>query len=434
MLKGIRLFAKPVLLLALFLVLSSSAIAAEQPDTTKEREPYPEQKSIGQALWTVPQFVINIPVEILTGFSQVIIDDLYAGHLIAQIAAMVGDLDRIWGFYPVIGAGSNSGIEYGLAFTSKGVFTVEERLKIKGWTSSHDYQNFKVRYKAPKMMNENLRLIFLGQYSKSPWESYFGPGHLSLQENEVNYNPEHSLLSAVAVWKASNSITVDFKLAYDAYNLYGGEDPDLVGDLDSIRQLHNLTLADTRNTRLISFGGTIDHDWRNDKGQPTAGGREILSFYYNASTEDGDELKYTFVSVDLRQYFHLFRKRALAVRAMGRSTDLGDNSPVMPFYLKPTLGGAETLRGYTNYRFSDNDLAVISVEYRYPIWDQIDAFVFLDEGRVFNSITDHFKWHDWKYSYGGGLRVWETDNLMLTFYAAKSKEATRFKLQFNDLF
>lgn len=434
MLKSIKVLSRVMLVLALSVMISANVIASEPPDTTKERELYPEKKGFGQTLWTIPQFVISLPVNILTEFSQVVIEDLYAGHLAAKIATLFSDIDRVWGFYPVLGAGSRSGIEYGLAFTSKGVFTAEERLKIKGWTSSHDYQNYKIRYKAPKFIGEKLGITLLGQYTQSPWESYFGTGHLSLKDSKTNYNPEHSHLSSSVLWQARSNVVVDLRVGFDAYNIFDGEDPDLVGDIDSIRQIFGLSLSETRNTRLVSFGGTIDHDWRNDKGQPTSGGREIISLFYYTSTEDNDNFKYTFVSVDVHQYFHIFRKRTLAVRAMAQTTDLGDETPFLPFYLMPSLGGAETLRGYTRDRFVDNDLALISAEYRYPIWKKIDAFVFLDEARVFSSLTDDFTWHDWKYSYGGGLRVWETDNLIMSFYTAKSEEDTRFNIQFSDSF
>lgn len=423
-----------MLVLALLLFSSANTLASEPPDTTKEREPYPEKKGFGQALWTVPQFVINVPVDILTGISQVVIDDLYAGHLAAQIAALTGELDRVWGFYPIFGAGGNSGAEFGLAFTSKDVFTVEERFKIKFSLSVNDYQSFKIRYRAPKFLSEKIGITLLGQYTQRPWESYFGSGHLSLRKNETNFNPEHSQLSSSFLWQARSNVVVDFRVGYDAYNIFDGQDPNLVGDIDSIRQIFGLSLSETRSTRLVSVGGTIDHDWRNDKGRPTAGGREIISLFYYASTEDNDNFKYTSVTVDVRQYFHIFRKRTLALRLMAQTTDLVNETSSMPFYLLPSLGGAETLRGYTRLRFLDNDLALISAEYRYPIWKKIDAFVFLDEARVFNSLTDSFKWHNWKYSYGGGLRVWETDNLILSLYAAKSEEETRFRIQFRDSF
>ncbi len=434
MLKRIRVLSIMMFVLALLLMISANAFASEPPDTTKEREPYPEKKAFGQTLWAVPQFVISVPVDILTGFSQVVIEDLYVGHFAAQIAALAGNLDRVWGFYPVFGAGGNSGTEFGLAFTSKDVFTVEERLKIKGSYSVNDYQKFKIRYRAPKFIAENLGITLLSQYTKSPEESYFGTGHSSSRVNETNYNPEHTHLSISALWQARSKVELDFKVGYDAYNIYDGENPDLVGDIDSIRQIHKLDVSETRNTRLASIGGTFDHDWRNDKGQPTSGGREIISLFYYASTEDNDDFKFTSVSVDVRQYFHIFRKRTLAVRATAQTTDLGDDTTFLPIYLMPSLGGVETLRGYTRNRFVDNDLALISIEYRYPIWKKIDAFVFLDEGRVFSSITDKFNWRDWQYSIGGGFRVWETDNLLLSFYAAKSEEETRFRLQFGDSF
>ncbi|MCH7947940.1 MAG: hypothetical protein IIC66_09110 [candidate division Zixibacteria bacterium] len=227
MLKSINLLSRMMLVLALLLIFGANLLASEPPDTTKEREPYPEKKGFGQALWTIPQFAINLPVDILTGFSQVVIDDLYAGHLAAQIAALTGELDRVWGFYPIFGAGGNSGAEFGLAFTSKDVFTVEERLKIKFSISVNDYQSFKIRYRAPRIMGEKIGITLLGQYTQRPQESYFGSGHSSLRKEETNFNPEHSHLSSSFLWQARSNIVVNLQVGYDAYNIFDGQDPNL---------------------------------------------------------------------------------------------------------------------------------------------------------------------------------------------------------------
>jgi len=114
--------------------------------------------------------------------------------------------------------------------------------------------------------------------------------------------------------------------------------------------------------------------------------------------------------------------------------DLSGTSPALPFYLKSSLGGVDNLRGYRNGRFLDNDLAMASVEYRYPILEIIDGFVFLDEARVFNNLSDSFKWHDWKYSYGAGVKIFDDKDMMVRTFVAKSKEDSRFYLEFSDAF
>lgn len=424
-------------ILSLFvLILSNSAFAVEPEDTTTSelREPYPEPKGFGSKLWAVPQFIISVPITLLEGFAKVVIDDLYVGKAIAGFGAMSGDFFDLGGFYPIVGYGGRAAFEYGLAFKTKGVYTDEDSFKIKIGTSGHDYHRFKIRYITPKFINDNFGVTLLGDYRQSPWESFYGIGNETFSSNEVNYNPEHTHLHALGLWTINPKWNVEYVLGYDVYNIFDGEDPDLNGDIDFIAANFDPALTKLRKSRFWSFGGTISHDWRNNAGQPTAGGEEIISLVYNKSTVKTDSLQFWQVSIDLRQYLHIFKKRTLALRVLAQSTDLIGNSPELPFYLKSQLGGVESLRGYRKGRFIDNDLAMVSIEYRYPLLEFMDAFIFLDEARVFPSFSDNFKWNDWKYSTGGGLRIWQKDQLAVRTFMAVSKEDTRYYFEFSGAF
>lgn len=68
------------------------------------------------------------------------------------------------------------------------------------------------------------------------------------------------------------------------------------------------------------------------------------------------------------------------------------SSGVVPFYLQPTLGGSDiesrlTLRGFNDYRFRALDAAMVSVDYRIPVFDPIGAVLFYDAGTVGNSVS-----------------------------------------------
>lgn len=423
-----------LLCLILCVFFTQSTFAQVAPDTTKEREPYPEPRSVAGDILAVPQFIIDIPLNVLKGATGFLIEDLYGGLLAAQVAALVGNFDRVWGFYPVFSTGSRSGFEYGIGFRSKGAFTSEERLKIKGTYSAHDYQNFKIQYLAPNFIDPDLGITFLGQYRQRPWESFYGLGNNSDENNQVNYNPEHTQFRAGGLWTVNPEWKLEVIGGFNAYNIFNGEDPNFEGDINTIVTALALSPQDVRGTRLWSVGGVIDHDWRNHDGQPTSGGREVISLTYNMSTRDFDELEFWRLSVDLRHYLELFKKRTLALRVLVESTDKTGNSPSVPFYLKSQLGGVDNLRGYRGGRFVDNDLTLASIEYRYPILEMIDAFLFVDEGRVFSNLSNDFKWHDWKYSYGGGIRLFGRDDVMLRTFYAKSKEDSRFYLEFGDSF
>jgi outer membrane protein assembly factor BamA len=86
---------------------------------------------------------------------------------------------------------------------------------------------------------------------------------------------------------------------------------------------------------------------------------------------------------------------------VGTATGRGQ---VVPFYLLPSLGGKNTLRGYSDYRFHDRALSFFSVESRWAIWRHVDAAVFYDGGKVAPRISD-LGLAGLKRSIGAGIRV-----------------------------
>ncbi len=90
------------------------------------------------------------------------------------------------------------------------------------------------------------------------------------------------------------------------------------------------------------------------------------------------------------------------------------SSGVVPFYFEPTLGGSDiesrvTLRGFDDYRFRAPDVALISVDYRIPVYDPIGAMLFYDAGNVGNSAGDlSFAHARQDAGVGGTLRLLKT--------------------------
>jgi hypothetical protein len=54
----------------------------------------------------------------------------------------------------------------------------------------------------------------------------------------------------------------------------------------------------------------------------------------------------------------------------------------VPFFLMPTLGGGNYLRGYSSYRFRDRNALLLQAEYRYPVHRMIDVAGFYEAGTV----------------------------------------------------
>jgi len=108
----------------------------------------------------------------------------------------------------------------------------------------------------------------------------------------------------------------------------------------------------------------------------------------------------------------------LAVRGYASLKDPRGGSQI-PFYDQSFLGGRMYGRGFKNFRFRGNNLALGSAELRQTVWTQsenrgLDVFGFGDAGQVWGdnrSTTDltilrnqDFDSSNWRASVGGGLQ------------------------------
>jgi hypothetical protein len=67
---------------------------------------------------------------------------------------------------------------------------------------------------------------------------------------------------------------------------------------------------------------------------------------------------------------------------------------------------------------------MLNAEYRYPLWSNLDALIFVDAGQVFDTLaevqTDRFHW-----SYGGGIHLLNQKGLSARFEVAGGPEGLR---------
>jgi outer membrane protein insertion porin family len=157
-----------------------------------------------------------------------------------------------------------------------------------------------------------------------------------------------------------------------------------------------VSLRLTRNTRDVDF-------------DPASGGFDSVSF--ETAVADLKDVgtaiaggfvgraNFNKVSIDLRRYFspqgrrrtlaekrHVFALRLYAGTAFGK----------LPFFEQFFLGGAESLRGYPEDRFWGDNVALLSVEYRAPLAQNLVGVVFVDAGDAWggrygtiNNFTQH---------------------------------------------
>jgi outer membrane protein assembly factor BamA len=181
----------------------------------------------------------------------------------------------------------------------------------------------------------------------------------------------------------------------------------------------------TQQPNYLHADVAMDVDTRDVPGYPASGGRYRLSM---AMFHDQDFSRYSFrrVEAEAAQYVPLGRT-VLALRGRLDLSHSGAGQAV-PFYMLPSLGGSNSLRGYLDYRFRDHDAMLLGAEYRWPIHRTVDAALFYDTGAVAPA-TSALLGHTHS-DYGVGIRVHSARHLLTGLDVARGSDGIRAVVSF----
>ena len=140
------------------------------------------------------------------------------------------------------------------------------------------------------------------------------------------------------------------------------------------------------------------YSWR-DLGYPERGGLAQAESEYVTGSKN---FQFYRVGAEIQRFFTLFwRNRILAVRGRVEKVRGIDGNRV-PYSELITVGGADKTRGYRRGYFRGQGALLFNLEYRWPIWDTWNAFVFWDESQSFDHF-DNVTSSGFATSVGGGI-------------------------------
>jgi outer membrane protein assembly factor BamA len=304
------------------------------------------------------------------------------------------------GFYPKVGSlATGSGLAYGAGYRDRDLFNNNGILDLWAATSTRLYWATEARLTFPKLAHRRLLIETWAAHRDYPQEDFFGIGPHSARDDQTSYAIRSDLFGAQVGVRPAPIVLAGGGLEYLNPRLGQGKD----SRVPSIEQVFNPSTAP-------GFGESVDYlrsmafldvDYRQPKNARKGGWYRIDFAHFDDRTTG----RYTFnrVDTDLRQFVgFLAGRRVLAARLFASTSDTGPDH-VMPFYLMPTLGGKDTLRGFREYRFRGPHAILGQVEYRWEIWSGLDAALFYDAGKVADRRADlNFK--DLERDYGFGFR------------------------------
>src|SRR5205085_2446982 len=267
------------------------------------------------------------------------------------------------------------------------------------------YRRFLGEVYIPKLFNENTHANLWFDYLRRTKDNFFGIGPNTPTSSMTNFDIERRSYNTSLYHNFNHEIVVGGYASLADSATYRGQrtsdvpiDQLFSGDPNTV-PVSNWAPGLKTNTKILSYGGFAEFDYRDDSNGLTQG----AFFYGRIGSAQG--LKYTTVfsdykwldgEFDARGYIPLFsHKTSLALRAYAMLREPRGDSQI-PFYDLAFLGGRMYGRGFRDYRFRGNHMALGSVELRQTVWTQhehrgLDLFGSADAGPVWvdnRSYTD----------------------------------------------
>ncbi len=140
-----------------------------------------------------------------------------------------------------------------------------------------------------------------------------------------------------------------------------------------------------RNLNFVRTNAFFEFDYRQPRYARQGGWYRLVASRYDEST---DAHSFTRFDADLRQFVSILAERRVLALRLAASTSTPADDARIPFYLMPTLGGHDSLRGFHDYRFRGPHAILTNAEYRFEIWSGLDAALFYDAGKVATERSD----------------------------------------------
>jgi hypothetical protein len=336
------------------------------------------------------------------------------------------------GFYPELG-----NMVTGAGWISAGVgyrhWLMSDRLLLdtSAGLSWRAYKMLQSRLEYTPLGNERLAIGGQVRWQDLTQVNYFGEGPDSLEADRSEYRLKSVNTLGYAVVRPRSWLAVHGRLGWlsgpslgpPAGSFARGNPP--TADVFPNDPVYRL--ADQPD--FVHVDTSVVVETRDVPGYPRRGGvyRAAASRYMD---RDADAFTFNRYEAEAAHFVPLDRAEnfVFAVRGWIVGTATGDGQHV-PFYLMPSLGGSNTLRGYVDYRFHDRNLAVVNTELRVALMEHIDVVGLFEAGNVAARFGDL---NLDKKSYGVGVRVHSRTDTFARLDLARSDEGWQVVFRMND--
>jgi outer membrane protein assembly factor BamA len=357
-------------------------------------------------------------------------------RFVAKTVSWIEDFDRDDtgepedGLYPdlsnmITGAGwisGGPGYRHHL-FDGNALVDVSAAISWRAYKTAHGLLEF------PHLANKRLTIGSRLQWQDFTQIRYFGLGPDTLEAGVSDYRMKTTNVVGYATWRLRTSLSVSASTGWL-------QRPSLSASGGSFDRGEPETIAVYVDDPAVSLETqpqylhgeiAVTADTRNHPSYPTSGVlvRGAWSTYHDRSA---DTFTFDRYEGEAAAFMPVERRGVIAAHFWGVFTDTADDGEV-PFYLMPSLGGHNTLRGYPDYRFHDRNVLLANLEWRWALIEHVETAAFFDVGNVAARADDlNFA----RKSYGFGFRLHTSKTTIARFDVARSDEEWRFLFKLSD--
>jgi len=295
------------------------------------------------------------------------------------------------------------------------------------------YKVMQVRFELPHIAHDRLTLGAQAMYQDLLQVNYFGLGRESLESNRSGYRFHNTDILGYAAFRPAPWLSVSARAGEIVQPVLSTMTGRHVAYPDTTDLFSESTAPGIRTQPSFLHGDvSVVADRRDHPGHPTTGGMYRATVAASSDRDAGTN-SFRRYEIEASQFVPLVGKAwVLALHGWEVFSDTS-NGNVVPFYLMPSLGGQNTLRGYYDYRFHDNDMQAFSVESRWALFAHVDAAAFADAGKVAPTARG-LDFTRLKTSYGAGLRVHNATSTLVRLDIGHSTEGWRVFFKLSDSF
>jgi hypothetical protein len=282
----------------------------------------------------------------------------------------------------------------------------------------------------PHVAEHDLTFALEGSHADSPRLEYYGPGPDSSIHNRTDFRREDTLLQFRMDSRPRRHLATSCGLGELLLNVGPGTDSSLP-TTQSVFGPSEAPGIDNQSNFLIG-GCSAQLDVRDFPRDPHQG-TYAAAGYARYFAQDDSAFSFHRFSAVAEHYIPFWNeKRVIALRARTELNFHSDDQ-VVPFYLQPTLGSDEYLRGFRRYRFYDENSLAMTAEYRWAISTRFDMGLFADFGKVFHR-PGEFSLSDMESSAGFGIRLKTQTSVVARLDTGFSREGVQVWFRFGKLY